>query len=447
MKKRILNRDPSGFIFMDDGIIYRQINDVYKKNYEYLKRSGLLYVLQKEKLLIDHEEMGKMIIKPRLIPFVSYPYEWSFSMLKDAALLTLDIQKKALEHNMSLKDASAYNIQFFEGSPVMIDTLSFEKYEEGLPWVAYRQFCQHFFGPLSLMIHTDIRLNQLMKIYLDGIPLDLTSRLLPKKTYFDFSLLTHIHLHSKSQIRYADKQVKIQKSKIKMSLFQLKALIENLYSAIKKLELKKTDTEWGDYYNFTNYDKQAMEDKARIIEKLIKKTKSKTVWDLGANDGQFSRIAAKNFSLVVSFDIDPVAVEKNYLRMKNNKEKNILPILLDLSNPSSDYGFMNEERLSFMKRPAPDCVMALALIHHLAIGNNLPLHKIAEFFHKLSDNLIIEFVPKEDSQVKKMLSSREDIFLDYTEDNFEKIFGEKFKLVSKRRIKNSLRAVYLFRKI
>lgn len=445
MKKRILNRDPSGYVFFEDGILYRQINEVYKKDFDHLKKSGLLKILQKEKYLIDHIETKRMVIKPRLIPFISYPYEWSFSMLKDAALLTLFIQKKALEFDMNLKDANAYNIQFSEGTPILIDTLSFEKYKEGLPWVAYRQFCQHFLSPLALMAHTDIRLNQLLRIYMDGIPLDLASRLLPKKTYLDFSLLSHIHLHAKSQTRYADRQVKIKTSNMGMSKFQLGALIENLYQSVKKLELKKTSTEWGDYYNFTNYDKQAMFDKARIVEKLLRKIKPKTVWDLGANDGYFSRIASGTSRSVVSFDIDPVAVEKNYLKVKENKEKNILPILMDLNNPSADYGFLNEERTSFMKRSSPDCVMALALIHHLAIGSNIPMEKIAEFFRKITTNLIIEFVPKKDSQVKKLLASREDIFDDYSEENFEKIFSEKFKLVSKSKVKNSLRMIYLFK--
>jgi len=241
--------------------------------------------------------------------------------------------------------------------------------------------------------------------------------------------------------------VKIEMSKIKMPIFQLKALVENINQLVKKLELKTVTTEWGDYYNFTNYDKQAMADKAQIIEKLTKKLRSKSVWDLGANYGYFSRIAAKNSQSVVSYDIDPIAVEKNYQQVKENKEKNILPILLDLNNPSADYGFLNEEKTSFMKRQSPDTVMALALIHHLAIANNISLNKIAEFFHKLSPNLVIEFVPKRDSQVKKLLRSRDDIFDDYSEENFIKVFSEKFKLVSKSKVKNSFRTIYLYKRI
>jgi len=448
-------RDPSGFVYHRNNVLYRQINFVYKNNFDLLISSGLFKKLQKEKLLISHSEVdlkyahdinAYKVIKPELVSFISYPYSWSFSMLKDAALLTLRIQKIALEYGMGLKDASAFNIQFVEGNPIFIDTLSFEKYEDGSPWVAYRQFCQHFLAPLSLMAYTDIRLNQLLKIYIDGISLDLASKLLPKKTYLNFSMLSHIHVHSRSQNKWADKQVSIKEQKIKIPKLQLSALIDNLYSSVGNLELKKTKTEWGDYYNFTNYDTEAFKDKGGIVKKMIKMSKPKTVWDLGANDGYFSRIAADYGSETVAFDIDPIAVEKNYLRIKKNNEKNILPILLDLTNPTSSYGWANEERDSLVKRGPADVVMALALIHHLAIGNNLPFYKIAEFLSKICGYLIIEFVPKKDSQIKKLLASREDIFPDYTQENFEKIFNKYYKFICKNKVKNSLRTIYLYKK-
>lgn len=447
-------KDPSGFIYQDNGTIYRQINPIYKKDFDFLINSGLYERLKKEKLLISHSEVdikyahnkkAYKVIKPKFIPFISYPYGWSFSMHKDAALLTLKIQKIAMEYGMSLKDASAFNIQFLDGCPIFIDTPSFEKYREGLPWVAYRQFCQHFLGPLSLMTYTDIRLSQLFKIYLDGVPLDLVSKLLPKSTYFNMMLLLHIHIHAQSQNKWADKQVNVKKQNIKISKIQLLALLDNLSTGIEKLKLKETKTEWGDYYTFTNYDKVAFDNKSQIVRKFIKISKPKTVWDMGANDGHFSRISANYGAKTVAFDIDPIAVEKNYLEIKKSKEKNMLPILLDLVNPTSDYGWANEERIALIKRGPADTVMALALIHHLAIGNNLPIRKIAKFFSKLGRFLIIEFVPKKDSQVKKLLASREDIFPDYTQEYFESEFGNFFTLLYKNKVKNSLRTIYLYK--
>ena len=206
-------RDPSGFLFFQDGVLYRQINQSYQEDFDLLKKSGLFKRLIKEKLLTTHREADPKlartkdayrIIQPERISFISYPYEWSFSQLKDAALATLKIQKIALEYEMILKDASAYNIQFLEGKPILIDTLSFEKFQEK-PWVAYKQFCQHFLAPLALMSYTDIRLNQLLRIHIDGVPLDLAAKLLPQKTKFNPQLLLNIHLHAKSQTYFSDK--------------------------------------------------------------------------------------------------------------------------------------------------------------------------------------------------------------------------------------------------
>ena len=244
------------------------------------------------------------------MPFISYPYEWSFSQLKDAALLTLKIQKIALEHGMSLKDASAYNIQFVKGKPLLIDTLSFEKYAEGRPWVAYRQFCQHFLAPLALMARRDVRLNQLSRIFLDGIPLDLASRLLPVGTRFKFSLLSHIHLHARSQKHYQDKPVKT--SERKLSRFSFLALIDSLESAVASLRWQPRGTEWAEYYDHTNYSDSAIDFKLKCVDDFLKALNPRHVWDIGANTGLFSRLASARHIPTVSLDIDPAAVEKNY---------------------------------------------------------------------------------------------------------------------------------------
>jgi ribosomal protein L11 methylase PrmA len=446
-------RDPSGFLFYDNGLIYRQINKIYKEDYDLLIKSGLYRSLVDQNLLISHEEVdieepepdkAYKIIEPEPVPFISYPFEWCFDQLKDAALTTFKIQKTAIDFGMTLKDSSVYNIQFLKGRPVFIDTLSFEKYHEGRSWIAYRQACQHFLAPLALMSYTDIRLNQLFRIYMDGIPLDLASALLPSSTKMKVSLLSHIHLHAKSQKHYADKTVKINSHKVSRLSFM--GLIDNLESAIRKLEYKGDKTEWGDYYNDTNYTHKAIEHKKEIVAKFLDKTKSGIVWDLGANDGLFSRIASDRGLYTTSFDIDPVAVQKNYLQSKKNSEENILPLLLDLTNPSPGIGWQNNERTSLLERGPAETAFALALIHHLAISNNLPLVKIADFFSQVCNQLIIEFVPKEDSQVQRLLSTREDIFPDYTKEAFEAEFGKYFKIGSIEEVKNSKRTMYLMKK-
>jgi hypothetical protein len=446
-------RDPSGFVFWRDGSIYRQVNIIYRENYDHLIESGLYETLVGSGLLIPHDELGAghartdaayKVLKPELIPFVSYPYEWCFSQLKDAALTTLEIQKTALDFGMALKDSSVYNIQFVRGKPVLIDTLSFEKYREGQPWVAYRQFCQHFLAPLALMSYRDVRLGQLFRVHIDGIPLDLASALLPVRAWLRLSLLSHIYLHARSQKHFAAKTVSTGGRK--MGRLAFGGLIDSLESAVRSLKWQPEGTAWADYYEDTNYTPYALQQKKQLLAEFLDAANPKTVWDLGANVGLFSRIASDRGIQTISFDIDPAAVERNYLASVEKGETNILPLLLDLTNPSPGIGWENRERTSFLARGPADTVLALALVHHLAISNNLPLDKIAAFFSKICNSLIIEFVPKSDSQAQRLLSSREDIFADYTQPVFEGEFSKYFTVQNSVKIRDSERTLYLMRK-
>ncbi len=446
-------RDPSGFLFRKEGKLFRQINHSYALDYQQLMDSGLYDKLIKSGLLIPHCEsdvapaepdLAFKIVQPEFIPFVSYPYEWPFLFFKDAALTTLKIQKIALKHGMSLKDASAYNIQIYRGRPVLIDTLSFEKYVEGKPWVAYRQFCQHFLAPLALMAHTDVRLNQLMRIYIDGIPLDLVSRLLPVHTRFQFGLLTHIHIHAQAQQKYASPSANMPQSSLsQMDREAVLALTENLESTIKKMEWKLGGTEWANYYSDTNYSNKSFEHKKELVTLWIERVSPKSVWDMGANDGTFSRLASDKNIVTAAFDIDPTAVEKNYRQIKSLKEESLIPLVLDLANPSPALGWHNQERDSVFDRGPADMVFALAIIHHLAISNNVPLQYLADLFYDLGYWLIIEFIPKSDSQVQKLLYSRLDIFSHYTQNEFEEAFKKRFTIHEKKSIYDSERCLYL----
>jgi hypothetical protein len=445
-------RDPSGFLFTSEGILYRQVNQAYQENYTQLMDSGLYEKLVNSGLLVPHQEVdiepavpGKAfnVIQPKRLDFISYPYEWSFSQLKDAALTTLKIQKIALKFGMSLKDSSAYNIQFNQGRPVLIDTLSFEVYQEGKPWIAYRQFCQHFLAPLSLMAYTDVRLEQLLRVYIDGVPLDLASRLLPARTRLVIPLLLHIHMHASSQKRYASKTVDTSRQVNRTALL---GLVDNLETGVRGLKWSPGGTEWGDYYEDHNYSAAGLEHKKQLVGKFLEHIQPKIVWDLGANTGFFSRVASDLGILTIAFDIDPAAVEKNYLECVSRGEQNILPLVLDLTNPSPDIGWNNRERMSLLVRAPTDAVLALALIHHMAISNNVPLGRLASFFHQLGEWLVIEFVPKNDSQVQRLLATREDIFPDYTVEGFERAFTEKFDLVQSEAIQDSERRLYLMRR-
>jgi hypothetical protein len=427
-------RDPSGALFRHEGRVYRCVSRGYAREYDHLRDSGFFDEATAAGELIAHEEVDPStlgmaeschrVLLPEQLPFVSYPYEWCFSQLKDA---------------------SAYNVQFLNGRPVFIDTLSFEPYPEGSPWVAYQQFCKHFLAPLALMAHGHIELRRLLRVNIDGIPLDVTSALLPFRTRLRPALLIHIHLHARSLGTHADKPENADKAVARgMSKTGLLGLVDSLEGAVKKLEWTPKGTEWGDYYAATNYSDAAMEFKRDVVAGFVERCSPSSVWDLGANVGYFSRVASNAKIQTVAADIDPAAVEKNYRALRESGETHLLPLLLDLTNPSPGLGWDFEERMSLRDRGPVDLAMALALVHHLAISNNVPLERIAEFFAGLAANLIIEFVPKSDSQVERLFATREDIFPAYTREGFEAAFEQFFELVERTDVRDSDRALYLY---
>lgn len=446
-----MQKEPSSYkdydaqVFMENGICKRQINKSYFEIYDSFMENLYEDLLQKN-LIIPHKEVyrdeDKIIIEPEQV-FISYPWEWSFSQLKDVALSTLKIQKCALKKGFCLKDANCFNVQFYKNNPVLIDTTSFEIYKEGESWVAYRQFCQNFLAPLFLQAYTDLSLNSLFLSDINGISLGLASKLLPVKTYFDFNALMHIHMHSKLETHYSDTNRKIKKPYISKN--QMLNLTDNLIQTVKKITLPKGKTQWGNYYSFTNYDEQSFQSKKNFVNTCNERIKANTVVDFGANDGTFSRLF--NEAQVFSLDFDRLAVEYNYEKVKQNDEKNILPLIFDIINPSPGLGFNNEERKSLISRiKGVDLAMALALIHHLRLTYNLPFWKIASFFASVSNFLIIEYVDKQDSQIQKMLLNREDIFWDYTNETFENEFSEYYNILQKEHLPNTHRILYLMEK-
>lgn len=452
-------RDPAGFVFSFKNQLYRQINQAGAEDYDFFLSSGLYEALVKERMIVSHEEVKTpagaaassvryKLIKPELIPFVSYPYEWTFSQLKDAALLTLRIQRLALDRGMILKDASAYNVQFIGRKPVFIDTLSFRIYKAGMPWDGYKQFCQHFMAPLALSSYGAPELIKSLSIYLDGIPLALSAHLLPARARTRWGLLAHILLHAASQKRYETANLSPHGAQRTIGKTAMDGLISSLHRAVLSLHLPRQRTEWGSYYDHTNYSEKAFDSKKKIVSRLLGEINPapKIVWDLGANNGTFSELAARRGAYTVAFDLDYQALETNYKDDRGGQlNQLILPLHQDLSNPSPALGWAHRERASLEQRGPADAVIALALMHHLAIGNNTPLPDIASYFKTLSKNLIVEFVPKGDSMVERLLRNRNNQFEDYTAANFEAAFEKHYKLIRKLPVADSQRVIYLYK--
>jgi len=446
-------RDNSGFIYKEDVTLYRQINKSFKEHYEYLISTGLYDKLVEAKQLIPHKEVSKdfltqngyKTILPNQLSFISYPYCWSFSMLKDAALLTLNIQKTALKHGMILKDASAFNVQFIGNSPIFIDTLSFEKYDESSSWNAYGQFCRHFLAPLSLMSYTDISLNNLLISNLDGIPLELATRILPFRSKLNFGLYLHLFLHNKTLKRFQSvTHLTSEKSATKGNKNNVIKIIDHLISTIQGLTWKPENTVWDGYYDKW-VDEEYLKIKKNNVQLFLEKIPDKnTLLDLGANDGTFSFLATEKFENVLSFDIDPACVEQNYLFSRKNKIQNLLPLIVDFTNPTPAIGWDNQERNSILDSIGKiDTIVALAVIHHLCIGKNIPLAYLASFFAKHCKYLIIEFVPKSDEKVKMLLQHREDIFDAYSLESFIEIFSTHFDILQKITLQPTDRVIFL----
>jgi len=450
-------RDPAGFVFEKDGVIYRQVHIAYRNSYDKLMQSGLYARLVAANLLIPHEEMEAgdrspgvyKILKPKRIPFISYPYEWCFTQLKQAALLTLRIQAEAMEKGMSLKDASAYNIQFLDGRPILIDTLSFEAYEPGKPWIAYRQFCQHFLAPLGLMKYGGLDCGRLSQLHIDGLPLDGARRLLSWRSLLSPLTLVHIHLHSLFQGKSTRAGTAEAKASTPKTLPQgaTRQLIAGLKKGISGLRLPDQRTPWSDYYRDTNYSETAFGFKQDAVREWISWAHPGMVWDFGANTGIFSRIAAETGIPVVAFDSDPLAVDIHARAIATDGNKNVLPLVLHLENPSPAIGWDNAERMSLSQRGPVDLILALALIHHLAITHHVSLEMAAAYFARLGKHLILEFIPKTDSQVGRMLAHRGDVFQDYHEDGLHQAFGKYFRILEVKAIPESRRSLYFMQSL
>jgi len=449
-------RDNFGNVYNYQDRILRSISSFGKSNYEFLKNSNILEDSIKAKYLIETKEIKKVeipdfllefehVLESQVVPFITYPYEWTFKQLKKAALHHLNFQIFLINKGAVLRDASAYNVQFIGGRPIFIDVLSIKKYEEGEYWLGYKQFCENFLNPLILGSKKGIYHNDWFRGALEGIETKEINKILNFKDKLSYKIFFHIFLQAKLIDRSLNKP-----SETKRKIKELKknpkssylAILMQLKNWISKIEFKKDISIWENYSKEHTYQNIEYDKKKEIVANFVNKIKPKKLIDLGCNTGDFSIISLESgASNVVGFDFDHNAITEAYSKSLEGS-LNFLPLILNAVNPSPSQGWMQTERKGFMQRFKSDALIALAFEHHLIIAKNIPMSQFFEWISKISKNGLLEFVPKSDATVQKMLENRDDIFFSYSEENFEMNLKKISIIKNKTKITDSGRVLY-----
>lgn len=449
-------RDPAGKIYYKNNRIFRKLTTLGVKRFSKLKESNIIsksiqkgFLIETKEIEDNKKENNKdLILEHEKIPYISYPYEWSFSQLKDAAIFHLDFHLFLLENDATLIDASAYNIQFIGSKLKFIDVLSIQKYTEGEHWAGHKQFCENFLNPLILKSKKGVKFNNWFKGNLEGIETNELNNILSIFDKLSYNIFVHVYLLNKLEEKYRSrKSLKpIAKNNKKISKKSLMAILSQLRKFITGLQDYKSISTWDDYSTNNSYSSVDKNNKKDCVTQFFKKNNFELIADLGCNDGEYSILSLENgCKKVIGFDFDINAINKAY---KNSNIGNLhfLPLYLDATNPSANIGWYQKERKGFMERANFNAIIALAFEHHLAIAKNIPLNDVINWLVSLAPTGLIEFVPKEDDTIKKMLEFKGDIFPEYTEKNFEKYLLKNSKIISKSKVSISGRTIYEYKR-
>ena len=449
-------RDPAGRVFHRDGRVLRSVNRVAATDFEAVRDTGLLDELVSEGKLLAYEPVGRELLRdaapeavhvlehPRL-PYVSYPYEWPFPLLKAAALLHLDVHLAALARGVSLSDATAYNVQFRGPRPVFVDHLSFRPYRDGEFWAGHRQFCEEFLNPLLLRASCGIAHNDWYRGRLSGIPVTDLARLLPLRGKLSLNALTHVVLQARLQRSSNPSRAARSTAKRKLPLAAFVRMLEGLRAWIGKLHpADGGETVWQGYAERNSYDEEAAARKAAFVDSFVSARQPAVLCDFGCNIGNFAKISLDaGAGTVVGFDADHGALERAVARARAESLE-LLPLYLDATNPAPSQGWAEVERRGLHARAGADALLALALVHHLAIAGNVPLDRIVAWLVDNAPSGVIEFVPKGDPMVHELLRLRDDVFADYDAERFLKHVSERARVVRQERLSPGGRLLVAF---
>ena len=451
-------RDPAGLVLQGHGRIFRTIETCARDDFARLNASGLLRSLAREGKLVDSQAIGaedmpqdllatlpagdRLFLEHPRLPFVSYPYEWPFALLKRAALHHLDVQLELLNSDFTLCDASAYNVQFRGTRPVFIDVLSIRPYKQGSYWAGYRQFCEQFLNPLLLAAKVGVPFQAWYRGHAEGLPVNEMARLLPASSRLSPRLQLHVYLHAR--MSGSARGAAGSAGGKPMTKSALVWLVGNMRACVAALQSPVGRSTWGGYATQAPYTAQAAERKHTFVAAYVAALRPELLLDLGCNSGDYSATAlAAGARRVIGTDLDLNALDEA-VKAADGQSLDFLPLFLDVLDPSPGQGWAGRERQSFQDRLQAQGLLALALLHHMVIGRNVPLPQAVDWLVSLAPTGVIEFVPKTDPMVQHMLSAREDIFADYTEAHFCQCLAQRATLVRSERISDTGRAVFQY---
>jgi len=450
-------RDRHSRVFYRSGTVFRGLSEEALTDWNTLSSTRFFPRLMAEGKLVRTEQAAPAellnpmiagewaaVLTHQTIPFISYPYEWSFCMLKDAALLHLELLDAALAEDMILKDASAYNVQWIGTSPTFIDIPSFETLIPGTPWVGYRQFCQLFLYPLLLQAYKDVPFQPWLRGSLEGIEPEHCNNFISTRDLLRPGVLTHVYLQAKFQRTYSKTKRKVKSDLMAAGFTKnlIQTNLKRLEKLINTLTWTRSKSQWSDYADEHGYGDADHEMKQTFVREVAMSRPWGLVWDLGCNTGMFSRIVAEHARYVVAMDADHLAIERFYNALKTERNRTILPLINNIADASPNLGWRGLERKSLTERGRPELTLCLALIHHIVLSANIPLKEFTDWLASLGTNLIIEFVTKQDPMVEVLLRNKADQYADYEVGYFEECLAESFAVSRRLPLRSGTRILY-----
>lgn len=450
-------RDRSARVFYVDGTVCRGLSRSAWEEWETLVRTSFFQKSLANGRIVETEVADSIeprdaglptqwagVLRHRAIPFVAYPYEWCFGMLQDAALLQLELLGEALREGMTVKDASSFNLQWRGSRPVFIDVASFVRYRAGEPWAGYRQFCRLFLYPLLLQAYKQVPFQPWLRGRLDGIDADECRALMSVRDLLRPGVLTHVVLQSRLQRQYGSNGHDVKRNLKRAGFDQtlIAANVLGLHKLVRRLSWTPSETGWPEYVHQNSYDRMDAQAKEEFVERVLAGRHRSLVWDLGANTGRFSRMAEKYADYVVAADSDHACVERLYQTLKADGSLKVLPLVLDMTDPSPSLGWRGLERRAMLGRGRPDLILSLALVHHLVITSNIPLAEVVEWFREMGGEVVVEFPTRDDEMVKRLLRNKDQAYEDYRTEFFEACLANHFELCQRIVLPSGRRIIY-----